>query len=337
MNVSIGIIVSYESRATIAECLRAIECSLDNAISQIRNFEILIIKSNICHLEVESISNKARVINSITNNLAENRNLILDHAKYEYIYFTDPDCTLSLDTFKTLTNRVTTQIESRFFAIAGHNINIFPNAKYTEFFKFLGATKILNMGSAQLIARASDQTHWHAPTCNILYFRAAIGQSRFNNRYYSYGEDLDFNLNVSQKSGRKILIVPQAEVIHHQSKSFFSFLKKTFGYGIAQAQLLKQNGLVICNLRLLPLLLIVVLTVGFLFSGTKLYFLPIAITTVYFLFFLLESLNSKEQVKLRYLFWHFGLAMVYLSGQIVGFFTRKSRNIFVKYEIEKLG
>lgn len=337
MNITIGLVISYESEEAVEKCISAVVDSINLAKDLVHDFEILVIASSLWKNKRLSAGLPVKIIASDSNNIAKNRNLILKTAKFENIYFTDPDCTLTGATFRNILAQVQTGIEKNTFAIAGSNKQVSKNKKLDDFLIFLSRTKFLNLGSSQVKIFNRESMIWHAPTCNILYFKESIGNEEFDEKYYSYGEDLEFNYRLHYKLNKKILIVPNAEVIHHQPEASTKYYKKYFGYGMAQLHLLKSHPKSILNIRLLPIAAVVIEIVLMIAFGIAAALkILLAAVCAYLVAFVVESVLSKK-FKLSWIAIHFAISIIYLSGQVYGLFTSKSKLTFDIYDNRSLG
>lgn len=346
MRISVGIVISHESQESIERCLESIFNSLNYADQLVEQFEIIVVESSIREQEKIQLPEYVRIIQSASNNLAFNRNLILKEAKYEGIYFTDPDCQLDQVTIKCLVKHFAKYLgqknkelaENNFFAIAGPNISTSKNTRLQNFFSFMMNAKLLNGGSAQMRVKEGIYSDWHAPTCNILYLRREVNGQYFDEKYFSAGEDLEFNFRNYKKTKNKILIVGDAPVTHFQPEEALKFIHKIFGYGIAQTHLLKSHSSAVSNQRswlLFATLLLLALSAFLEFS----FLLKIIFGAyiVYLSVFLVEAYGQKKLSNIfSLILMHMAVAISYLAGQIFGLFTRRSERVFVEGEKQLL-
>ncbi len=313
-------IVSHENENTILECLKSIELALEKAKDFVATTELIVVLTSISNISQTLFSEKVSFILSSHNNLAANRTLILEQAKGDFVFYTDPDCVVDEDVFINLSRYFE---KEEYFALAGNINNRSHNPLIDGFFRIVEGSKWISLGSKQIWQNKEIVEVVHASTSGIAYKRSVIGSHRFDSFFDRVGEDLEFNLRLHSVFGKNILAVPNAKIRHQITNSIYGFLKTVFKYGLAQGLVLFKSGNAFENPRLL-------IGLGFLFLAVFLSLEYLAILVAFMgLFVLLNGFSlklEKHVMVLEPIF--FGVILVtYISGMyysLIVFWKRKS-------------
>jgi hypothetical protein len=239
-SMMVGIVFSVEPVEQLERCLKAIEEQIPLIEKHgVRVAGLLIKTPTASHKHPRHFFGKT--IQSESENISLNRNMVLDNSAADWVYFTDPDCVLNKGSLETLVLEAFRQQGQRsIYAVAGANILFCEPSKLNQAFRWLGNCLWLNGGTAQLVTGKPSFLSRHSPTCNILYFMDRVGDLRFSPQFSRVGEDIELNFRLS-RNGSRVFIQTNAAVFHEQSPSFLVYLSKVFGYGRAQTQLLKRD------------------------------------------------------------------------------------------------
>jgi GT2 family glycosyltransferase len=314
----VGIVYSVEPVEQLERCLRAIEKQIPSLEKHGVTVSGLLVKTPQSGQKFPTRF-FGDIHESESENLAINRNLILERKTADWIYFTDPDCVLAESSLEKLVIEALCLQESRsIFAIAGPNVCQSPSKDLSQAFKWLGSSLWLHGGATQVIAGNHDFLTRHSPTCNILYLTKKISSTKFSPEFSLVGEDLDFNFRLS-RGGSRIFFVSKATVFHEQSPLLSKYLAKVFGYGRAQSHLLRKDIKNAFNPRLF--LLYGAFGVLFLFLfAPRLAVWVMSLTAVFgLLVFFFEYVRFKEPKNFFYFLWFLiSIYVTYLLGQCFG-------------------
>jgi hypothetical protein len=245
------------------------------------------------------------------NNLGLARNIILNKAETNLIYFTDPDIEHCPKTLSSLIGFAEMNLTNeKIIGFTGPVIHKSKCLTMNEMFKNLQSLSQKIPFSFQIQNHIYLNTVDHAPTCHLLVIKkTALEILGFSAQIESVGEDLDFS-HRTYGANLRFLFSPNAPVIHHQNMNFRSWLQKVSVYGRAQIMVHKKNSDLPYRLyRLLPILLLIPLIV----------FLFLPINVQFILFILLSAIFIYN----RSLFYVFLTGFSYAIGEVFELFWPK--------------
>ncbi len=180
------------------------------------------------------------LIPSKDNNMALARNLILEHASTQWLYFTDADCRLQADSWSNLIKILQTRNEvgmAKSVAFGGGNTTPLANTFVSQGLSFLAYHWLAHMGSIQAVSPTEASPVALLSTCNLLVcVKTAKACGGFDEIYWRVGEDLSLSHRL-RKAGHQLLSVPGIQVVHHQDRGLKNWLRKMFFYGRAQVHI----------------------------------------------------------------------------------------------------
>lgn len=224
---------------------------------------------------------KALLYENAENNIATARNLILNHATKDWIYFTDPDIDLNPQSLNILTEAALKLKNKYIIGLGGPVLYKSTNFKIQKTFDLFSTLMKFLPYSFLIQNHQKIKQVDHIPTCHLLLNRhSALSLNGFDPSYSRYGEDLEFSHRATVNNFH-FLFIPQGAVTHWQNISFNEHLSKIFNWGKVQILSMQSNWEYgIRWYRLLPLLLILILV---------LFFIYLPIFTLIFISFLIVS------------------------------------------------
>jgi len=237
--VSIIIPVKNEDKYII-ECLN----SIFNLDYPGNNYEVLVVADGDAKKEVftvlESYKRKVRPLKSKKTGSAANRNLGVKSAskKSKYFAFTDADCIVDKNWLKNLVERIE-KAPKEIGCVGG--VNLVPKSD-SDFAKIIGAmeqTLFAGGGSAQSSIQKKEKFVVSIPNCNAIY-RKELWSKNKQDESLIVGQDGEFNYRLWRK-GVKFVIVPNAIVWHHRTKTPRGFIRRMYKYGEATARIFKKH------------------------------------------------------------------------------------------------
>lgn len=232
------------------------------------------------------------------NNLGRARAWIVEHAKAEWIYFTDPDCELETLNLSVLWNLGNSQNKTQLGGVGG--INRAPEGQhwYWEVLNHGVKSPIGHFYSSQNWAPPKLQSVSHLSTSNALFKREALlAVGNFSSKFAKTGEDLELGLRLNQ-AGYKLLLTKEAIVRHELPQSPWVWAQKIFVHGRTQVMVARQTPALLKTHKLLPLIaLFILLVLGFwslpIFFGVALFYLILT----FFLIWKLPCENEPRKIK----------------------------------------
>ena len=226
------------------------------------------------------------------NNIGLARNIILQKAKNELIYFTDPDIEHTSNCLKQLINLVeVSKTEMHLLGFTGPVIHKSKNKSMNQMFYFLQSIAQKISFSFQIQNHTFLNTVDHAPTCHLLIFKSKaqlIGG--FSEQIQRVGEDLDFS-HRGYNAGLRFLFAPGAQVIHHQNMGLKGWLIKVMYFGRAQIMVHKKN-------TSMPLRIYRLVPMSFIFVFFSLFLLSKLFSGLFLLLLMLGFLMNNSVVYL---------------------------------------
>jgi succinoglycan biosynthesis protein ExoA len=217
------IVPAYNCRATVEQCVESLK-ALDYP-----NYEILIMDDGSTDGTAEYLDtvDGIRVMHLENGGPGRARNIALEHARGEYVAFTDADCVVDrgwLHVVGVGGDQQSPADETPF----GCRVN--------DFLKTIGfvAAYVKRRGS-------SFRRVAHNPTCNVAYKKEVIREiGGFNEKLWP-GEDVELDHGLARK-GHGFLYTPDAVVYHYRPRTLGAFARMMFRYGWAQAYLVRKYG-----------------------------------------------------------------------------------------------
>ncbi|MEM0203265.1 MAG: glycosyltransferase [Archaeoglobaceae archaeon] len=311
--VSIVIPVKNDAE-TLEKCLRSIR-DLDFPMEDL---EVIVVDGHSTDGSVEIAKRYGcKVFFEDMGRISYARDLGAKKASGEFIAFTDADCVVEKNWIKELLK----QFDENVAAVGGPNLT--PEDE-SEFGKAVGDVfEFLSKAGARYGFNANEVVEiYHNPTCNVMYRKKVLEEvGGFNHRLITVDdEELDYRI---RKRGYKILFTPKAVVYHYRRRSWKSFAKMAYTYGIGRMQAIKLHREMGRWFHFVPMLTLFFVPSILLLSLLSSLFLLLAISSIILIALSISSaslylFSKKKRNPLRY----FGLISVWLIfygfGMLVG-------------------
>ncbi|MEW6074795.1 MAG: glycosyltransferase [Candidatus Omnitrophota bacterium] len=305
------IVASRNNAGTIVKCMRSL-LSVDYA-----TYEILIVNDGSTDTTNELLLQFGQRVKIIENERslgpAQARNIAAQHAKGQYVAFTDADCIVDTYWLKELLRGfgVFPEVVSCGGAqLLPEDATIFEKKVFVLMKKAGFITEYIKSHGADSITEVR-----HNASCNVMYRRDDFLKIGGFLTGLWPGEDVELDYRL-RKAGKKIVYNPKAVVLHYRPRDASAFLKMMLRYGWAQGVLVRKYGF-FRKIHFLPILS------GFLFGVFIILILNFSFTWPLFLAvffaFLAYARFDFELVLLSVLgftCWHFGfLKSLFLNGK----------------------
>ncbi len=238
------VVVCYNAVKTIAQCLTSI-LQMDYPGA----WELLVVDNGsndgtLAWLQQCADDHPAmRFIVNPVRGIAVSRNLGWQQALYEYVAYTDADCTVPENWLTELAHAM--QVYSRSLpmlaAVGGSNV---PPRNGSPFYQALDLFLNCYLGSHSSVQGrrfSGDQLVPHLPTVNVLYRKCALQSvNGFDVDFFNIGEDRDLAFRLHH-AGYRMYYVASATVTHAMRTGFRAWLANTFLYGKGRMWLLRRH------------------------------------------------------------------------------------------------
>jgi len=323
------VVIALNEEENIESCLH----SLASLNYQDGCFEVLVVDN--CSTDgtegiVERISEKhpfIRLISHGTRGIASSRNRGLAEARFEYVAFTDADCTVHPDWLANLAAAMLEEslLDDRVVGVGGINLTPPETSRFREALGIAVSNFWGNHGSLQSDIPADRTEVDHLPCLNVLYSRdALLGAEGFDESMGSIGEDVDMSSRL-RWAGYRLVSVPNAIVFHRWRDDMGSWTRNMLVYGKGRMWLMKKDLRHVKPVFLAPMCLIL----SIVFSPFSPFLL--LVPGVHLLLSFLISVHACVKhgrpglivnVALIYLLTHYAYAL----GEFQGLLTRRGGN-----------
>jgi GT2 family glycosyltransferase len=228
------IVPAYNCRSTIEKCVESLK-ALDYP-----NCEILIMDDGSTdgtgkYLDtVEGI----RVMHLENAGPGRARNIGLEHARGEYVAFTDADCVVDPGWLNALMQGFH---KDEVAGVGGDQQSPSDETRFGKrvngFLKAIGFVAGYMKRDGSSYRRVS-----HNPTCNVVYKKEVIIKVGGFNEALWPGEDVELDYCLSRK-GYRFFYTPDAVVYHYRPRTLGAFSRMMYRYGWAQAYLVRKYGM----------------------------------------------------------------------------------------------
>lgn len=226
------IIVSYNVRDLLENCLHSVASALGNIASDVH-----VVDNQSDDGSVEMVQAKFPAVHLIANTentgFAKANNQALRQARGSYIVLLNPDTLVQEDTFEILLDFFEKNPDT---GLAGCKIlrpdgTLYPACKrsfpsvWVSFTKLSGLSALLPrtrlFGRYNLTYIGEDETcEVDAVSGSFMMFRRSVYEriGGLDEDFFMYGEDLDFCFRV-QKAGWKVFYIPKTKIVHYAGES----------------------------------------------------------------------------------------------------------------------
>lgn len=227
------VVPAYQAEATLGECLRGLA---QQSIARER-YEIVVVDDGSTD-RTAAVAWKepgVRVERRSNGGPAAARNQGWRAANGEWIAFIDADCVPSRGWLAALLDAVRRAERDGRPALggAGKTVGLQSSSEAARFADLIGS-----LDAERYLAHP----RWpFAPSCNLLYRRAAIAAcDGFDERFRTY-EACDLHTRLRERDGGAFVYVPRAVVFHRHRPSWRAYWKQQLAYGFGYAQFARRR------------------------------------------------------------------------------------------------
>ena len=220
------VVATYNGAATLKETLRSLE-KLNYP-----DFEVMVVDDGSTDKtgEVARSFESVRYVHQENLGLSVARNTGIATAKGEVIAFTDDDCRVDEDWLHFL---VSDLLRNEFQGIGGHNF-LPPEDSPT-------AAVVMASPGGPAHVMLTDREAEHIPGCNMAFYKSVLDDvGGFDPIYRKAGDDVDLCWRLQQASHR-IGFSHAGFVWHYRRSTAVAYLKQQYGYGEAEALLIRKH------------------------------------------------------------------------------------------------
>lgn len=220
------VVCTHNGAATLSQCLASL------VAMRYPDFEILLIDDGSRHHIAEIAKSHPQVRYQFQEHagLSVARNLGAQLATGSIIAYTDDDCIAPPDWLLHLSHAFADESVA---AAGGPNI---PPPPRNRIEKIVAAAP-----GAPAHVLLNDTEAEHLPGCNLAIRKDALELiGGFRAEFKTAGDDVDICWRL-RETGRRLLFVPGAMVWHHRRFTIRAYLTQQFGYGCAEALLMKTH------------------------------------------------------------------------------------------------
>jgi succinoglycan biosynthesis protein ExoA len=332
MKVSV-IVVTWNEEKNIQACLNSLL-----ALEYSNDYQIIITDGGSTDKTeeiVKEIAKKNKKLQFITQKgvsgkgtITECRNAGIKAAKYDYIAYTDADCTVPKDWLTQFfvgferIQKVTTQHNKKLAGVGGANI---PPQNPTTFQRAIGVafnSLLGSLGSIQAKPPKKDKQVFSISCCNAFFKKSVLEAVHlFSEDLGNQGEDWDMGAKL-KKAGFVCYGIPESFVWHNFRATPATFWKNMVFYGDGRIRLMRKHPDLIKKRYLLALPFIPLFIVSFgLFLALRnpLYLLPFAYFPCMLLYSIAIAVKQSKALLSLHVFYafivqHFGYAWGCLKG-----------------------
>ena len=223
-------LVCYQEKKKLSDVLE----DLKNQTAFDHIGEILLFQNGNCEQTkktAESFLNQLplKIFSSSENNLGRARAELVKKSQYDWIVWTDSDCSLPEDWLEQLLFKWDKEQKNNVVAIGGPNR--LPENKFWK--------KMVNFSLSHPLGHGWSPQAWivkqptktsHIPTTNGIFLKQAIlTVGNFSEKYNCTGEDWELGLRL--KNAGKMILFPSPIVVNNYAQSYFENLKRLFRFG----------------------------------------------------------------------------------------------------------
>ena len=220
------VVCTYNGAATLGACLDSLK------VLSYPDFEVLLIDDGSSHTIAEIAKGHPQVRYQCQEHagLSAARNLGARLATGSIIAYTDDDCIVHPGWLLHLSHAFADETAA---AAGGPNI---PPPPRNRIERVVAAAP-----GAPAHVLLSDTEAEHLPGCNLAIRKEALDQiGGFRVEFKTAGDDVDICWRL-RETGLRLLFVPGAMVWHHRRFSIRAYLTQQYGYGRAEALLMKEH------------------------------------------------------------------------------------------------
>jgi glycosyltransferase involved in cell wall biosynthesis len=225
------VIPAFNAESTVAETVRAV---VTQPLAR-DTFECIVVDDGSRDRTAETAERAGALVVRLPENQGPSaaRNAGIQHARGEWIAFTDADCVPSRRWLPAFLSAAETADRAT-LALAGRTIGLESKTPAARFMDLIGAL------DAETYLHHQEMP-W-APSCNLAYRRADLQAVGGFDRTFRWYETPEIHLRMTESFGGRILHVPAAIVMHRHRATWKSFWKQQLGYGRGYAHFLLRHA-----------------------------------------------------------------------------------------------
>jgi cellulose synthase/poly-beta-1,6-N-acetylglucosamine synthase-like glycosyltransferase len=160
------------------------------------------------------------------------RNLLVEHARGEYVAFTDGDCLVARDWLRRRVTTLLSEIEQDPAVVAAGGIRRpAEGGNWQEGLLNTMLGTCFGSGGSKGLCLTARRYVDSLANYNVIYTRQVLRREKYS--ALGFGEDYELNRRLGRR-GYKIAFIPSACVYHSQQPSFGAFAQQMFRYGHGQ-------------------------------------------------------------------------------------------------------
>lgn len=215
----------------------------------------------------EAVENDGgRYVRREANNLGAARDQALHLSEGEFLAFVDADIELPRNWLRTMREFLKEPENEACWGVASALVGPF-NSKFDRAMALALSTPLAHLGTSQAIRLHSQMTVAHLATAAVLFRRQPVMRiGGFSARFSRVGEDLELSYRIArspESDSRKLVLLPQPVVTHHQDESLKSWVARVFCYGWGQIEVARIHWRHMFSRKLIPFLVGVLGLVSF--------------------------------------------------------------------------
>lgn len=323
MKISV-VIVAYNEEKNIGRCLD----SLIDLDYPKEDYEIIVVdgKSEDRTVEIVKKYKNVRLFVNPKRFTASSRNVGIFNSKYDYVAFTDADCSVPKDWLKILADGFKRHDDGKLAAVGGANIAPDDSADMQMAIWLSQTIYIGNRGSVQGKRFEDDHNVESLATLNVLYDKKKVTEIGFFDEDQKHlAEDWEINYRL-RKAGYWLLFLSDSYVCHAFRTSKKRFFINMIRYGLGRMTLIKKHPESFSIVFMIPILFIFGMFSPFVYIFYRnpifllpLLYFPTMLTASIYLGLKHKKPNLIRLIFLSYILLHFGYAI----GEIKGMFSKK--------------
>ncbi len=206
------------------------------------------------------------------NNLGAARDQALRLSNSELLAFVDADVELPRGWLRTLRDFLSDPQNEACWGVA----SVLSTPLDSEFDRAMSlamSTPLAHLGTSQATQIRQEKAVSHLATAAVLFRRHRVLEvGGFSDKFSRVGEDLELSyrlMGASDANLRRLVLLPQPVVTHHQDQSLRAWSARVFRYGWSQSEVARVHPRHIFSRKLLPFLIgaVGLVSLGAAFAG----------------------------------------------------------------------
>lgn len=213
-----------------------------------------------------------RYVRREVNNLGAARDQALRLSKSELLAFVDADIELPRDWLQILREFLRDPRNDACWGVASA-LSAPRDSKFDRAMSLAMSTPLAHLGTSQVAQIRQEKAVSHLATAAVLFRRHRVLEvGGFSDKFSRVGEDLELSyrlMGASDTNLRRLILLPQPVVTHHQDQSLSAWSARVFRYGWSQSEVARVHRRHIFSRKLLPFLIgaVGLVSLGAAFAG----------------------------------------------------------------------